>query len=175
MKKLWAIPLVLLTGLAWFGMKSYNASSADEMPLLATWQPDAAGVAEQVSAQKGNLLKQEATFADLLTKRYRKHNPAIAARILFPSPGVIQLDCPGRMEPWNMDRMALDIWSEATHDLNHPFHVEIYHSFAFGSFHEGTLSPMPEDPSRLSIVYHPQDAGFGHDKMAVPTPYPPKS
>lgn len=79
---------------------------------------------------KGSEQQRKDTFAILFQRRYRKHEGAqIAVGVKFPTNGRIKLLCPARLEPWNMDHLAVQIWKEARTDFGRSYDVDIYETY----------------------------------------------
>lgn len=155
------IPLIALTGYG--STTAYNIAvqrSLDEGGLssdFSHWSPTAQEVKQELDAAALHSEKErKEKFVPLFENRYRRHDPPMAVGIRFLEGNRIKLMCPARMEPWNMDRLALATWRETRAEFGHPFDIDIYITFIGASPLEvGELRPMAADANFAEIHYHP--------------------
>lgn len=160
MKRYWVMGLaVLLAGLIfYFYTAQEHSAEADPLEDFMSWPPNATEVRSKLTAGKEDLKVQKALLSEQLTQRFRNHEPRMAVRVKFSEkdPALIDLDCPARMEPWNMDRLAVTVWREAKDDLKRPFNVDIYRTFIGSApVKAGELRTLPDNPARAVIRYLP--------------------
>jgi hypothetical protein len=152
------VPLIALTGYG--STAAYNIaldrSLADgELgPDFMHWSPTPADIYQAMDSMPNEKQRQE-KFAELFAKRFRRHEPPIAIGMRFLEGNRIKLMCPARMEPWNMDRLALATWKETREDFGHPFDIDIYITFIGSApVRVGELRPMEANPNFAEIHYH---------------------
>ena len=140
MKRVWigvtAGTLCGILGYAYFALSS--PAEADMLERILALSPDSAAIQREVAAQSAANSKitdaqRRDLFAELFTNRFRIHEARMAVRARFVSlshgPDRIKLMCPARMEPWNMDRLALVTWREAQACLGRSYDIDIYETF----------------------------------------------
>lgn len=153
------IPLIALTG---YGSTAvYNRAlsrSLEEGGLgmdFTHWTPTPREVQMQLDGIRGEKERQE-KFVPLFKQRFRRHDPPLAIGLRFAPGNRILLMCPARMEPWNMDRLALATWKEAKADFGHSFDIDIFITYIGAApMKVGELRPMPVDPNFAQIRYGP--------------------
>ncbi|MCW3097257.1 MAG: hypothetical protein JWL77_2875 [Chthonomonadaceae bacterium] len=125
---------VIIAILTIFGLSGYFlwANSAVKEGLdpendFANWQPTADAIRREIPA--GTVAEREQAFRFLFEKRFRKHEPGKAVGVHFTSDGRIHLLTPARLEPWNVDRIALMLHQESLRDLNKNYEIDIYETF----------------------------------------------
>ncbi|HLK56259.1 MAG TPA: hypothetical protein VKU00_06830 [Chthonomonadaceae bacterium] len=152
------IPLVALTG---FGSTTaYNMAVDHSLEVeglskdFYSWRPTPADVHQELDSIPSEKARKE-RFTTLFKQRFRQHNPPMAVGLRFLAGDRIQLMCPARMEPWNMDRLAMETWRETQTDFGHAFDIDIYITFIGSApLRVGELRPMPNNPSAAQISYH---------------------
>jgi hypothetical protein len=144
-----------------------SADAADAAVNFETWAPSAAAIRVKVgpgdpahpesSAEK----TRRTTFAKLFANRYREHDPAMAIGLRFLDNKRIKLMCPARMEPWNVDRLAMVAWRESRDAMGHPFDIDIYETYiGTPPVKIGELRPSPKEPHIMLITYRYSGATF---------------
>lgn len=160
MKRRWvALCAVILVGLlAWTYFAGRNADASGLGDDFDAWSPTPVALRQEAGTngtdprtKAGQTVRDR--FADLFKKRFRRHDPPVAVGMRFANNTVILL-CPARMEPWNMDRLAVDAWHETQTAFGHPFDVDIYITYIGGPpVKVGELRPAPGHPDRVVISY----------------------
>jgi hypothetical protein len=124
---------VVIAILTIFGLTGYflwaNSAvreGADPENDFANWQPTADAIRREIPA--GTVAEREYAFRLLFEKRFRKHEPGKAVGVHF-NKGKIQLLTPARLEPWNVDRIALMLHKESLQDLSKNYDIDIYETF----------------------------------------------
>jgi hypothetical protein len=99
-------------------------------------------------------LQARGRYLKLFKKRYRDHNPMMAIGMRFSSAGRLDLLTPARMEPWCMDRLAVNTWHEAQAAFGHPFDIDLFITY-IGSppLKIGELRRTKDSPDKLEIVH----------------------
>jgi len=118
-----------LSYLAW-----RQTPESDQMDYILALSPNAATIHNQLaSAPTLTKTKRQELFAELFTTRFRKHDSKMAVRARFVAAqngrSHIKLMCPARLEPWNMDRLALATWREAKDCLGETCDIDVYETF----------------------------------------------
>lgn len=123
------IAILTLCGLSCYFLWAYSSvrESLDPENDFANWQPTADTIRQ--SLPKGSLAEREKAFAPLFQQRFRKHEPGKAIGVHFMLDGKIHLLTPARLEPWNIDRIALMLHREAQEDLGKHYDINIYETF----------------------------------------------
>ncbi len=117
---------------------------------------------------------QQILFAGLFTKRIRGCDPIMAVLARFdtkdPKHTTIKLMCPARMEPWNMDRVAVQIWREAKDCLGRSYDIDLYETY-IGAAPRKT-GELRCDPTKASVavVSHLSPAARAKTPLMVGTP-----
>lgn len=98
---------------------------------LLNWPPNAAEMCRLAGANgtdpntpAGRDARER--YVGLFKKRYRDHTPMMAVGIRFSGSGRLDLLTPARMEPWCMDRLAVNAWHETQNVFGHPFDIDLY-------------------------------------------------
>ena len=144
---------VIALGLA--GWKHYSQrQNRDILHDFTHWHPSNREVQLSMqsyhTASTKNALKH---FAQLITQRYRGHNPPFAVLIRYKNPTYLKLECPARMAPWNMNRLAVDLWREAHNDLNQNITVGIYRTYIGAKpYLIGTLVPAQSGSTTIASI-----------------------
>jgi len=162
MARLWIFLIVLLL-LGWTGYAyiTRDPTTDDQSGFdvnAANWPPAPADLIREVGANgqdpnspqgAANRLK----FATLFKNRYRSHTPMMAIGLRFARSGCINLMTPARMEPWNMDRLAVETLNEAQAAFGHPFDIDLFITYIGAPpIKIGELRPMPGVPGKVAIV-----------------------
>jgi hypothetical protein len=161
MTRLWGLVGVCAIGiLIFFFYSRINPVEADPFQGFVTWSPDRATLQRAVeSVPKGASSEADASarrneFAKLMTSRFRNHNEGMAMRVRFHDDSTIDLLCPARMEPWNMDRMAMAVWREAKADLGRRYDIKLFRTFiGTPPILVGRLHNLQGPPEKVEIVY----------------------
>lgn len=151
---------VIIAILTVIGISSYFlwASSAvregyDPNTDFANWSPTAAEISKQMPA--GAELERQLAFAQLFQQRFRKHEPSRAIGVHIMGNGKIHLLTQARLEPWNIDRIALMLYRELQQNFHKNYDIEIYETFiGTRPIKIGEILPSPTDPQRLVVRYH---------------------
>ena len=153
------VPLIALTGYG--STAAYNSAvdrSLDDAGLSADfshWTPTPSEVRVELDAFHTEK-ERRARFAALFTQRFRRHEPPMAVGLRFLEDDRVKLMYPARMEPWNMDRLALAVWKEMKDDFGHSFDIDLYITFIGAApIKIGELRPMAVNPSCAQINHHP--------------------
>jgi hypothetical protein len=158
MKRRWIIGAVIaLLGVT--GYLLYNrAVSAMAARDYTNWPPSAAAIRQQLGGTGNTALSTEARlelFCKLFQNRYREHDPMMAIGLRPINLTRLKLMCPARLEPVDIDRIALSAWHESQGDFGHPFEIDIYATFIGTSpVKIGELRLQPDNPKIAHIVYH---------------------
>lgn len=160
MKRYWiASALVIPVGLLlyFWHERAVDASLFDN---FASWPPSPAAILASIGPQPAQASKEDIhderhkQFAAMFQHRYRDHTPAVAVGLHFISPHMIKLLTPARMEPYDIDRIAVSAWHESKTAFGHKFDIDIYETFlSLAPVKIGTLRPAPNKPDFASIDY----------------------
>jgi len=164
---------VIIAILTLLGISSYFlwASSSVREGLdpendFANWQPTAALLRK--SLPEGTPAVRAQAFALLFQQRFRKHEPGKAVGVHIMPDGRIHLLTPARLEPWNVDRIALMLHQEAQTDLDKNYDIDIYETFiGTPPIKIGELRPSAQTPSLLTVRYRYPDVGIVSRKHPV--------
>ncbi|MCW3052121.1 MAG: hypothetical protein JWN14_1291 [Chthonomonadales bacterium] len=123
------IAIFTLFGLSCYFLWAYSAvqESLDPENDFTNWLPTADTIRQ--SLPQGTLTEREKAFALLFQTRFRRHDPGKAIGVHFLRDGNIRLLTPARLEPWNIDRIALMLHREAQEDLGKHYDINIYETF----------------------------------------------
>ena len=162
----WKWPVYFTIGLlgAFLGYRvttAHNAQDAlpEDGPAFLNWPPSPQEIVRVTAAngtdpKTAEGLKARDRFADVFKGRYRQHEPMIAVGMRFREPNVIDLMVPARMEPWNIDRIAVEAWKESNTAFGHPFDVDLYISYiGVPRIKIGELRQNSAHPGRVVITY----------------------
>jgi hypothetical protein len=188
MKRLWIVALSLAVG----GLGSYyygtrgNAAMEGDLGNFMAWPPSAATLRQKLAAlpQKGGAPgaldeSRKQLLGNLLTSRFRGHDPKIAVRVKFDHSGpqhkeMIKLMCPARMEPWNIDWLAANTWRETRADMGRSFDMDIFITYiGLSQIKVAELRPEPGNPDKFEIRYKSPDEvrhAMGGDVAATHAP-----
>ncbi len=155
-----SVALVILAGTA---IVNYYKSSAETDPTsgFQQWVPTATEVHAKVDTASGgqnanasNALAGRRLFAKLITNRFRAHDPPVAVLVKYHPDNWFALECPARMEPWNLDNLALDVWRESRDDLSISCPIMIYRTYIGAKpVLVGTLQPDKSNTMHAVITY----------------------
>lgn len=159
MKHLWFLGTLGAVGGILFYLNGVSIRSAEADPLDAVLMlsPAPAAIHQEIAARAADtppmsLKQRQDLFAQRFTERFREHESKIAIRARFEevdhAGSRIKLMCPARMEPWNMDRVALSAWREAQDCLGQVYDLDLYETYIGSSPHKVgelrvTRSPAP--------------------------------
>ena len=171
MKSLWFVLSSILLGslFAFYYHARVDAAEADQLDDFTSWPPSVQTIRQQV----GNKVAQGSTPAarvaaystcgDLLTKRFRNHDPKIAVRVKFvhdraTNRDIIHLMCPARMEPWEMDWLAVNTWREIKEDFGRGYDMDIFITYiGLSQIKVAELRPLPGNSDKIEIRYQSPD------------------
>ncbi len=161
MKRYWiASALVLPVGLLLYFWhdRAVDASLRDDFD---SWSPSPAALLASIGPAQAHPGKEDIhdnrhkQFAALFQNRYRDHTPAVAIGLHFISPHLIKLLTPARMEPYNIDRIAVSAWHESKAAFGHEYDIDIYETFlSLAPVKIGILRPMSNQANIASINYN---------------------
>ncbi len=170
MKRLWvvALSIVLVCLFGYYYSTRVNASETGEFDNLASWSPNAAAIRNKLSSvsSSGTASAEDARkvlVGDLLTSSFRGHEPKIAVRVKFDHEGpqhkdIVKLMCPARMEPWNMDWLAVNTWRELKDDFGTSYDMDIYITYiGLSQIKVAELRSIPGQTDKVEIRYKSPD------------------
>jgi hypothetical protein len=148
--------IVIFTLLGVFGYFLWAFSSVreglDPENDFALWQPTADMIRKELPV--GPVSERQKVFGLLFQKRFRKHDPGKAIGVHFMPNGKIQLLTPARLEPWNIDRIALMLYREVQQDLNKNCDIDIYETFiGTPALKIGELRPSLKSPQQVLVQF----------------------
>ena len=149
------VVVLTLTALSGYFLWSYSSvrEGFDPDNDFANWQPTSELV--QKALPNGDRGAREQAFKLLFEKRFRKHDPAKAIGIHFDKDGTIHLLTPARLEPWNIDRIALMLHRETQQDFNKAYSIEIYETFiGMPPIKIGEAQMSPKTPQQVDVRYN---------------------
>lgn len=140
MKKLWFVGTmgVVACALSCVYCVSSRHADADPIDTALMQSPVSAAIVKELAAHNADSppmssAQRQDLFAERFTERFRKHEPRMAVRAKFEEANHvrnrIKLMCPARMEPWNMDRVALSVWREAKDCLGENCDIDLYETY----------------------------------------------
>lgn len=140
MKQIWFLGTMGAVGGALFCVYcgSLHNADADPMDAALMQSPVSAAIHQELAAHTGDkppmtAAQRQDLFAERFTERFRQHEPKMAVRARFEevnhARNRIKLMCPARLEPWNMDRIALSAWREAKDCLGENYDIDLYETF----------------------------------------------
>lgn len=159
MKRYWIAFTAIVAASLLFYFFYARAETADPEDDLLSWPPDAAAIRQAIGAPQTNKPEdihdaRHLKFAALYENRYRHHDPAVAIGVRFLSSSVIKLMCPARMEPWRIDRVAVDTWQETRALFGHAYNIDIYETYiGMPPIKIGELRPMPGNAQKVHIAF----------------------
>jgi hypothetical protein len=146
------VPVVGLIGYFFYD----RTANADPYNEFTTWPPTSAAIRQELKTEVPNNDEKarRQLFAKLFQSRFRNHQPMMAIGMKFMENGHIKLMCPARMEPWDMDNIAMSLWHE-THDVfGTNYEVDIYETFiGMPPLKVGELRAVPMRPDIVHISY----------------------
>ena len=140
MKQIWFLGTMGAVSVAMFCAycASLHNAEADPIDAALIQSPVPAAIHQELAAHAGDKppmtsAQRQDLFAERFTERFRKHEPKMAVRARFEvsnhARNRIKLMCPARLEPWNMDRIALSAWREAKDCLGENYDIDLYETF----------------------------------------------
>jgi hypothetical protein len=181
----WAATACVVAPLCLFWRLYASASDPDDS--FPHWTPDTETIRRELNRRipaKPDGSHEEAQrelFAELFKNRYRRNQTQIAVGMRFQPGNRIKLMCPARMEPWQLDRLAMMAWRESRALFGDTFTLDIYETYIGATPRlVGKLRPMPDDPriARITYDYTTKQTGTRHrahrDGMFQPSVPPPK-
>jgi hypothetical protein len=137
------------------------AGEADPDDSFPAWSPDTKAIRRELDSRypvipdgKNEEARRE-LFCELFKNRYRHHQPQIAVGMRILPGNRIKLMCPARMEPWNLDRLAMAAWRETREIFGATFTLDIYETYIGATPHLiGKLRPLPDNPKIAQITYN---------------------
>ena len=157
-----AIPLRGLAGaILYLKTLHTNYEDASGMDVGASqWPPTSAEIVKLTGAnhsdpdnKQGNETRNR--YQTLYKNRYRKHTPEMAAGMRFAGRDTVDVLMPARMEPWNMDRMAIQAYDETEAVFGHRFKVDLYVTYiGLKPLKVGELRPTAANPNRIFISHY---------------------
>ncbi len=140
MKQIWFPGIMGVVSVAMFCAycASLHDAEADPMDAALMQSPVPAAIHQEIAAHAGDKppmtsAQRQDLFAERFTERFRMHEPKMAVRARFEeishARNRIKLMCPARLEPWNMDRIALSAWREAKDCLGENCDIDLYETF----------------------------------------------
>jgi hypothetical protein len=129
--------IIVLIGLTttYVWMRERMAAADDQLSGLVSWQPDAGALRQALAPPAGKAgtpdeKARHRQFSRLFQSRFRNHQPPIAVGMRFvEEKHRIKLMCPARMEPWDMDRVALCAWQETHAVFGRAYDIDIFETF----------------------------------------------
>jgi hypothetical protein len=91
--------------------------------------------------------------------------PMMAIGMRFPLANKIDLFTPARMEPWSMDRLAVNTWREAHAAFGHSFDIDLFITYiGIPPLKVGELRQAKNSPDSVDIVHFakPLQPGQNH-------------
>jgi len=160
------IAILTLFGLSCYFLwaNSVVRESLDPENDFANWQPSAETI--RLSLPQGSPGEREKAFALLFQQRFRKHDPGKAIGVHFMINGKIHLLTPARLEPWNIDRIALMLHREAQEDLGKHYDINIFETF---------IGTPPLQIAEVRLSSQKKEQIEVHYKYPSMTGYVPKS
>lgn len=175
------IALISLFGGAAYSLTHHESSSLMEYD-FKDWPPYADEIKSQIhninSVKDGKTPDQQrqVLFSELFKRRFRSHTPmkAIGMKIVHEK---IKLLCPARMEPWEIDGVAMAAWRESKDDLGRNFDIDIFETYiGTAPIKIGELRTPAGNQQVANITYsypnslpHGQSQQISHESMAMPT------
>jgi hypothetical protein len=151
--------LAVFIGYRFNDARSTQDNIAEDGSTFLNWPPTATEVVRLTAAngtdpKTSDGLHARDRFAEAFKSRYRLHNPMIAIGLRFREDNLFDLMVPARMEPWNMDRIAVEAWKESMSAFGHPFNIDIYISYiGVPRIKVGELRQNSALPGKVTIVH----------------------
>jgi len=156
------IVLLLIAGGVYICLTRAPASEDKSGFDVLNWPPNRTEMCSLVAAHgtdphtPAGLAARE-RYVTLFKKRYRAHDPMMAIGLRFPPSGPLDLLTPARMEPWSMDRLAVNAWQETRQAFGHPFDIDLYITYIGSApIKVGELRMAKDSPNNLEIVHFKQ-------------------
>jgi len=153
---------VALSGL-FLWIRDRFGGEQDQLGNYMSWSPSATAIRQAIgpaAARAGSAedKARQTQFSKLFQSRFREHDPPIAIGMHFQKVNRIKLMCPARMEPWDMDRVAMSAWHEAQDAFGRDCEIDIYETFiGTPPIKIGELRRHPDRPQVAMIAYrYPQ-------------------
>ena len=161
MRHIWILGMVgVVSGLLCYGYSARtSAAEADPLDNVLAQLPDVANIHQKLDVKPVlSQTERQDLFADLFTQRFRSHDSKVAVRARFveakPGQTHIKMMYPARMEPWNMDRIALVAWRESKDCLGKPYDIDLYETYIGAKPHKiGELRSSGDKTPLASIHY----------------------
>lgn len=139
-----------------------HKTEADPYEAFTKWPPATATIQQSLASlivpTGGNKeTAQRDEFAHMFQSRFRNHEPMMAIGLKFTNTNRIKLMCPARMEPWNVDQLALSAWKDSRAVLGKSYDVDIFETYiGTAPIKIGELRSLPDRPEVASIhyIYH---------------------
>jgi hypothetical protein len=161
MKRRWIIgAIIALLGVTGYLLydRAVDAMAATD---YSNWPPNARAIRSALGGSNGGAADEAARveqFCELFQNRFRHHEPMMAIGLRPLTKTRLKLMCPARLEPVDIDRVALTAWREAEDLFEHPFDLDIYATFiGMPPIKIGELRPRPDNPKFVHIVYNYRD------------------
>ena len=158
-RKLLLTSIFMIPSLGSFVYMAQRQDSIVPEPFGA-WSPSPAAIRQELGpplAQPFDSAAQQArrrVFAQRFKDRYRSHTPQYAVHLNFMNDHCIKLQTPARMEPWNVDKIALAAWEEARANFGHSFDIEVYETYICAPIRKiGEVKTVPGTPERAQAHY----------------------
>jgi hypothetical protein len=149
------IAVLIFCGLSCYFLWAYHTTQEGLDPEndFANWQPTADVIRQ--SLRDATPAQREQAFAQLFQQRFRKHEPGKAIGVHFMDDGKIHLLTPARLEPWNINRIALMLHRETLQDFGKNYDINIYETFiGTPPVKIGELRPSPKTPAEVTVQYN---------------------
>ena len=167
------IALLTLLGISGYFLWAFSSvrEGFDPENDFALWQPTADMIRKELPS--GPPAERQAAFGLLFQKRFRKHDPGKAIGVHFMPDGKIQLLTPARLEPWNIDRIALMLYREVQQDLNKNCDIDIYETFiGTPALKIGELRPSLKSPQQVLVRFQYSRKQANKRELSVPVGLP---
>lgn len=98
---------------------------------LSNWEPNARTIKNKIeqSTSVNDEKSRREIFIEQFQRRFRSRAVPIPVGLKFQEDDIIKLMLPARMEPWDMDRVAMAAWRETRNVMGHPFKIDMYVTF----------------------------------------------
>jgi hypothetical protein len=149
------IAILTLLGISSYFIWGYSAvrEGLDPENDFTNWQPTAEQIRREMPA--GTQAERQKAFRELFQKRFRSHEPGKAVGVHFDIPGKISLLTPARLEPWNIDRIALMLYKEARQNFNANYDIDIFETYiGVPPIKIGELRVSTQKAGLVNVIYH---------------------
>ena len=148
--------LIAPVGYYWY-LQNGKVGEEDSFP---NWPPQTHTVQRELDAKAPltpdgkNQQMREEIYTELFKNRYRKHQPQVAIGMKIMPGRRIKLMTPARMEPWDLDRLAMTAWRETHTVFGQNYDIDIYETY-IGATPQliGTLRALPGNAKIARISY----------------------